>query len=238
MTTAEKKPSIHERMAAVLAGMPAIGKDSFNQGLKFNFRSVEAILNELNPLLEKHGVYLLPEVRNLHMDTRPTKSGQAAVAIVTVAYHFVADDGTEVVAVSVGEGQDSGDKSVSKAMTMALKTCLGQTFAISTEDDPDSDAPDPQVVRVKASPVGSATSPPAENPGAAEVGTPAPPPPPGQQEDPLGTKRRMNYDWWLHLPKKDQDGVSEKMVAAGIPTKFSGHTEAQCDLIASWRDNF
>jgi hypothetical protein len=57
-----------------------------------------------------------------------------------VAFVFTAEDGSTAVVESVGEGQDSSDKAVSKAMTMALKTALGQTFAIATEDDPDGGA--------------------------------------------------------------------------------------------------
>lgn len=226
------KPTIQERMAAILDALPAIGKDAFNPGLKFNFRSIDHILNELNPLLGKHGVFLLPEVRDIVMSTRPTRNGEASVAVVTVAYHFTADDGSEVVAVSTGEGQDSGDKSVSKAMTMALKTCLGQTFAISTEDDPDGDGVATQdSARVPHTSAGG------ESPGAAEPVTPAPAPPPGPSTK-LEERRQWCFNEARDLTPDALNTLKQAMAEQGIGMDFSAHTEEQVAWLESKLEPF
>lgn len=206
------KPTIHARLATILDEMPAIGKDAYNPGLKFNFRSVEQILNELNPLLGKHGVFLLPDVQDIQMMTRPTRNGEAAVAVVKVAYHFVADDGSEVVASSVGEGQDSGDKAVSKAMTMALKTCLGQVFAISTEDDPDGESVQAGRAENRSEQAGPGTSP------------PAPPAEPW-----MATKAKV--DAFIGSGTPDAEGRREQLVAQlteqGLPLDLAKATPEQ-----------
>lgn len=212
---ATAKPSIHERLAAILDELPAIGKDAFNPGLKFNFRSIEQILNELNPLLGKHGVFILPEAGEIRMSTRPTRNGEASVAIVTVTYRFTADDGTFVEATSVGEGQDSGDKAVSKAMTMALKTCLGQVFAISTEEDPDGDSVQQAA---PAKPRAAARS--------AKAATPAPPPPPGQPGA-LDERRQQVFAMAKELPPDNLNDLKREMAENNIPMDFSAHTEEQ-----------
>lgn len=219
---ADSKPAIYERMVAILKALPAIGKDTQNQALNFKFRSVDAIINELNPALEKHGVFILPEIRSTHVE--PKTKGYAAT--VEVAYHFVADDGSEVVAVVAGEGHDFADKAVSKAMTMAFKTCLGQVFAISTEDDPDGDS----VATTPPAPGGQR----AENPGVAEPVTPAPAPPPGS----LDQRRQDNFTWAKGLPPKGLADLKEKMAGAGMGMDFSAHTEEQTALIESWREPF
>lgn len=221
--TTETKPNIHERMAAILAGLPAIGKDSFNQGLKFNFRSIDNILNELNPLLEKHGVFVLPEVIDLKMSSRPTKNGEATVAVVTVAYHFSADDGSEVVAVSVGEGQDSGDKAVSKAMTMAFKTCLGQTFAIATEEDPDGEDQTSAGQGLHAARAESRSE-------EAEART-GPPPPPAETQ--LAARRAAAFAAVKALSEPHLAGLKKAMAEEGLPMDFSVLTPEQL----SWVEN-
>lgn len=210
----EPKPAIHSAMVAILKALPAIGKDDQNQGLNFKFRSIDAIINEVNPALEKHGVFILPEVRSMRLEAK-TK-GYAAT--VEVAYHFVAEDGSEVVAVVAGEGHDFADKAMSKAMTMAFKTCLGQVFAISTEDDPDADS-------VATTPPASSGGQRAENPGAAEAVTPAPPPPPGQRS--LDDRRQWCYATARELPPAELASLKKAMAEMRIPMDFSGHTEEQ-----------
>ena len=55
-------------------------------------------------------------------------------------YTFWTVDGTSVECSVIGEGMDSGDKATNKAMAIAHKYALLQTFCIPTEDmiDPDS----------------------------------------------------------------------------------------------------
>lgn len=221
---ANTKPSIHERLAAILDELPAIGKDAFNPGLKFNFRSIEQILNELNPLLGKHGVFILPEAGEIRMSTRPTRNGEASVAIVTVTYRFTADDGTFVEATSVGEGQDSGDKAVSKAMTMALKTCLGQMFAISTEEDPDGESVAPSSGPPLARARGAAK--------AAKAATPAPPSPlaaeaPVDAPRSLDDRRQWCFLTAKELPPATLVDLKKEMAENGIGMDFGTHTEEQ-----------
>lgn len=228
---ATDKPAIYDRMVAILKALPAIGKDAQNQGLNFKFRSIDAIINELNPALEKHGVFILPEVRSTHVEAK----AKGYAATVEVAYHFVADDGSEVVAVVAGEGHDFADKAVSKAMTMAFKTCLGQVFAISTEDDPDADS-----VETETSPV-----PPTRQRAAARsaktAASPAPPSPssPPVSDDPglspkeaLAALNQENFATVKTLPPDTLNDLKREMAEQGIPMDFSAHTEDQARWVA------
>lgn len=127
--------TIHQRMVAILAELPAIGKDSRNPEQGFMYRSHDDVLNALNPLLAKHGVYLVPEVIERVPAQRTTKRNTTMYEVnLHVRYSFIAEDGSWVAGTAWGEGTDSGDKSTNKAMTMALKNVLAQVFAVSTQE--------------------------------------------------------------------------------------------------------
>jgi hypothetical protein len=133
--------TIHARLGAILAELPAIGKGQWNDQQKFHFRGHDDVMNALNPLLGKHGVYVLPRVLERDAGTRPTRSGGMLIVVnLHVEYRFVGLAGDEVAATAWGEGTDSGDKATSKSMTMAFKSVLGQVFALATADTIDPDA--------------------------------------------------------------------------------------------------
>jgi hypothetical protein len=97
-------------------------------------------LNAVGPVLSKHGVVVDPELRDLERrDVITSKEKSTREVTVTVAYTFHGPDGDQLVCVVPGEAQDSGDKAVSKAMSVAFRTALIQTLSIPTEDrDPDA----------------------------------------------------------------------------------------------------
>lgn len=132
---------IYTRMASVMAEIGAIGKDSRNQQQGFNYRSIDAVYNALSPLLAKHSIFTTPEVLDKTREERTNKNGTVlAFTCLRMRYTFWAPDGTSVACVVEGEGMDSGDKSSNKAMAIAHKYALLQTFCIPTEDQKDPDA--------------------------------------------------------------------------------------------------
>ncbi len=128
-------------MGKVMADIGAIGKDSRNQQQGFNYRSIDAVYNALNPLLAKHGIFMAPEVLDKTREERTNKNGTVlAFTCLRMRYTFYAPDGSSVSCVVEGEGMDSGDKSSNKAMAVAHKYALLQTFCIPTEEQKDPDA--------------------------------------------------------------------------------------------------
>jgi hypothetical protein len=143
---------IHNRMNAILAELPAIGKSERNEQQQFMFRGHDQVLNALNPLLAKHGVYATPDVLERVTAQRQTRSGGVMYEVnLHVRYTFYASDGSSISASAWGEGTDSGDKSTNKAMTMAFKNVLNQVFAINTQEtqnlDTDRSHPEETVAR-------------------------------------------------------------------------------------------
>ena len=138
---------IYALMGKVMAEVGAIGKDSTNTQQGFRYRSIDAIYNTLNPLLAKYGVFMAPEVLDKTREERTNKNGTVlAFTCLRMKYTFYAPDGSHVSCVVEGEGMDSGDKSSNKAMAVAHKYALLQTFCIPTEEQKDPDAEVHEVV--------------------------------------------------------------------------------------------
>lgn len=132
---------IFKAIPAIMSDMDAIGKDQRNQQQGFNYRGIDQVYNALHPLLAKHKVFTTPEVMEKTRDERVNAKG-TVLAFVTlrIKYTFWCADGSSVSCVVEGEGMDSGDKASNKAMAVAHKYALLQTFCIPTEDMPDPDA--------------------------------------------------------------------------------------------------
>jgi hypothetical protein len=133
---------IYGKLAAVMAELPAVGKDSVNQQQGWNFRGVDAVVNAISPALRKHGVVVVPQVvecsyrdtTTAGRDPRPTRE-----VTVRVSYTFYAEDGSSVTATVPGESLDQSDKGSAKAMSVAFRIALLQVFALPTsEPDPDA----------------------------------------------------------------------------------------------------
>lgn len=139
---------IYQKMLAIKKELGHVGKDQKNTGQGWKFRGIDQFLNTLKPLLDKHGVGMLPEVVQ-HSEpkfiTNEKTSKTSKNTQVTMRYTFFAEDGSSVAAIIPAEGVDPGDKGTNKALSAALKYCLIQTFSIPTEDIAEGDLENPTV---------------------------------------------------------------------------------------------
>lgn len=141
-------PKIYGAIAAIMKDTKAITKSSKNQQQGFMFRGIDAVMNELHDLFANNGVFILPEVLEFSVAEKVTKSGSYLYYTrAKIKFHFVADDGSEVITTNVGEAMDSGDKGMNKAMSVALKYALMQMLLIPTEEQKDPDATTPDETR-------------------------------------------------------------------------------------------
>jgi len=135
---------VYEKIAAITQELSRIGiaKDSKNSQQGYQFRGIDQVYGALSPLLAKHGLCILPRVKERTVLERQTKSGGALFyTTLVVEFDFVAaEDGSKHTVITVGEAMDSGDKSSNKAMSAAYKYAAFQAFCIPTEGDNDADA--------------------------------------------------------------------------------------------------
>ena len=142
----ESKPgNVIEAILAVMRDVRGLGKHDTNtaQGGGYKFRGIDATVNALGPAMRRHGLVVMPTL--LRKETRAvTTTGNKAsqASEVDVEYRFYGPGGLEdtVSTIVPGEAWDSGDKGVAKAMSVAFRIALLQTFALPTDErDPDAD---------------------------------------------------------------------------------------------------
>lgn len=141
-------PMIYKAISEAMKACEAVGKDSKNPQQGYKYRGIDAVMNAINPALTKAQIFAAPEVLEMTREERTTsRGGNIIYSIAKVKYTFYAPDGSNVSATVVGEGMDSGDKSMNKAMSAAFKYALFQVFCIPTEEMIDSETDSPEVVR-------------------------------------------------------------------------------------------
>lgn len=137
---------IHKKIADVMREIEHIGKEKTNSAQKFKYRGIDDVYNALHPLLAKNGLFCTTNVLSVKMGEYKTANGGSAYsAIVKVRYDLCSEDGSFVSSVLVGEGKDSYDKAINKALSITHKYFFLQMFAIPTAetDDPDASTPPP-----------------------------------------------------------------------------------------------
>ena len=141
---------IYAAIASIMNEVGAIGKDkqAGSGSFGYKFRGIDDVMNRLNPLMAKHGVFVVPEVLESTREERINQKGNSVIySVMKVKYTYYAKDGSSVSSVVIGEGMDTGDKASNKAMSIALKYSMFQVFCIPTEEmkDPDGEIPEPSV---------------------------------------------------------------------------------------------
>lgn len=139
--------NIYNAICGVMEDIGVVKKNDSNDFDHYKYRGIDAVMNALQPALIKNRVFVIPEVLDHKREDRISRKGEPMIySVVTVKYNFVADDGSHITAVVVGEAMDRGDKSVNKAMSAAFKYACFQTFCIPTDEMIDSEKDSPEVV--------------------------------------------------------------------------------------------
>ena len=132
--------NIYQKLVEVRKSCQYLKKD--NQGHQFKFVSSSQTLGTLRTAMDEHNLLLVPSVTSHETRDHTTKNGgREYFTIATMNFTWVnADKPEEKVSCPwLGQGLDSGEKGVGKAMTYAEKYFLLKFFNIATDkDDPDS----------------------------------------------------------------------------------------------------
>jgi hypothetical protein len=138
---------VYGAMAAVQHDIHAVGVGKLrkNKEQNFNFRGIDDALMAFAPLLDAHGLIVVPHYAELTVTPRKTKSGGDTYNVsVSGAFTFVCvGDGTScTVGPFYGEANDGQYKAVSKATSIAYRNALFVSFCVPHEPviggDPDA----------------------------------------------------------------------------------------------------
>lgn len=140
-TTPTGVPHVLTAILQVMRAVHSVSKDSFNEQQRFKFRGIDDVLNAVTGHMRDAAITTTPRVlsksyEQVNIGTNRTLTGHATVE---VCYEFTSLlDGSVKEVIVPGEAMDVGDKAYSKAMSVAWRTALIQTFALATgEPDPD-----------------------------------------------------------------------------------------------------
>lgn len=137
---------IYKKIPAIMKDIQPIAKGRKNQQQGYQYRGVDDVMNELSPILYKHGVFPVTTVESCPpMDAISSKTGTAGYHVSRLyRITLYAEDGSSVSGVVEGEASDFGDKAAGKAHSYAYRDFLMKTFCIPTEGDHDTDAHTPE----------------------------------------------------------------------------------------------
>lgn len=128
------------KIAKASADIGIIEKGQTNAHFGYQFRGIDDVMAAVHPKLTAEGVLVIPEV----IDNEYVINGKNTFCRITVKYVFT-DGVDKIESIVVGEAVDTSDKSTSKALSVALRTCLLQVLMIPTreiaEEDPDRSSP-------------------------------------------------------------------------------------------------
>jgi hypothetical protein len=139
MTMTEPK-NIHEAIIGVMKEVGYVQKQKKGT-LKYSYAGEAALIAALRPAMINHNITMQSTYPTVEFGAFTTNKGYVMnSARVHGEFTFThAPTETNIVVRAIGEGMDTGDKAIYKAMTGAFKYALRQTFVIETGDDPDKE---------------------------------------------------------------------------------------------------
>lgn len=136
MTDEPVHATIEAALAFIGRRIGAIEKTGQNQHFRYRFVEHAEVVARSSPLLHAAGIVVVPIVRSV--EVRDIEKG--AVAVVTLAVQFRRSKDDLVEAVVAGEGMDTQDKAVSKAITQALKRAYMTVLGLAVNEGLDDRA--------------------------------------------------------------------------------------------------
>jgi hypothetical protein len=118
-----------------------LGKNQENKNQGFKFRGIDDLYGILQPALAHAKLVMAPDLGHYDRKEYTKADGKLQFyTMVTVQYRFTSlIDGSEAMFGYAGEAADTGDKSLSKALTMAFKSFCFHVFQIPLNGNDDND---------------------------------------------------------------------------------------------------
>lgn len=125
--------NIYEKINKIMADTPYIFKDGKIEFGNTKYRAVteENVLSMLRPKMIEQGLVMFP------VTLEATKEGTLTTANMVFKVVNAENPEESILVASGGQGADSQDKGIGKAITYANKYALLKMFLVPTGDDPD-----------------------------------------------------------------------------------------------------
>lgn len=129
-----QKLNIYQRINAVMHEVQYVKKnDKAAKGLPYKFVSHDQVTGALRGPLTKHGIVVTSDILEMIQDGNRT-SVKMLISFVNI------DDPKDKINVTYfGQGIDTQEKGLGKAISYCMKMCLLKMFCLETGDDPERD---------------------------------------------------------------------------------------------------
>lgn len=137
----DMKKSLVKKLSEVMKQVKYIEKKGYNKFHKYKYATESDVAEKVREVLAEQNVLMMPSLINHTSRNHTTAAGKTEyIVTVDMEFHFYdGDSGEQLTFRMSGEGQDSGDKAMYKAVTGAQKYALMKVFMIPTGDDPEAD---------------------------------------------------------------------------------------------------
>lgn len=128
-------------MLEVINEVENIPKNGYNTTMDYNYVLERDVLDTLRKSLANKGIVIIPSIVETSEREVLLDNGEPTIiSKVVMSYTFFdTQNGGSITTYGVGEGQDSLDKGIYKAITGCQKYVLLKTFMIPTGGDPEED---------------------------------------------------------------------------------------------------
>lgn len=137
----ESVANIAVALDAIQRELKPIEKTGRNESQNYTYAKFENYVDGIKDILAQQGLMIISTVKEpKRLEPRPTKYGSLQYAVeVAIIVRLFHKSGEWIEIDCYGEGQDTGDKAIYKAITGARKYALACLLGLSTTDDPEDD---------------------------------------------------------------------------------------------------
>ena len=134
-----QKKNLAIKMLGIMKEVEYIQKTGFNSFHKYKYATESDITSSFSKAMLNNNVFMFTSIIERNCEAYKTRGNKEAFLItVKLEITFIdADSGESYTGTFFGDGSDSDDKGIYKAITGAQKYALMKTFLVETGDDPE-----------------------------------------------------------------------------------------------------
>jgi len=137
--------NLYQKLVDIMSEMSTVEKKGHNKYSDYDYIRESDVSTKLQQILVKHNVFIFSSITSAETTSVTTKKGDPALlSSVNIEYTFVNADNPEerFSVMAAGDGTDTGDKAIYKAITGAHKYFVIRNFNLGSDEDAEKASPE------------------------------------------------------------------------------------------------